>query len=229
VVTVQIEEVREELGKRGLLPEEAPMAARLQLVEDMEGDSERDAVRDAEQFVDQVALGTASVWLHCPFVTIIVMRFVTVIVIEHGRVMRPLKVTMCLSCCWTAAASFRGNRLCASQLPCRPKAGIPLLLSQHLLPILCAMLAGEAAMHNAGHQASAIHLMLKVVALRYLQLADHEVLEEARGRQVEVPLNSDGRAELLDDVLAELRHLYGNVNTLFIHADKQGVSCPLQH
>lgn len=30
------------------------MAARLQLVEDMEGDSERDAVRDAEAFVDQV-------------------------------------------------------------------------------------------------------------------------------------------------------------------------------
>lgn len=53
-VRPQIEEVREELGKRGLDPEEAPMAARLQLVEDMEGDSERDAVRDAEQFVDQV-------------------------------------------------------------------------------------------------------------------------------------------------------------------------------
>jgi hypothetical protein len=36
------------------------MAARLQLVEDMEGDSERDAVRDAEQFVDQVAPGTVA-------------------------------------------------------------------------------------------------------------------------------------------------------------------------
>jgi hypothetical protein len=41
------------------------MAARLQLVEDMEGDSERDAVRDAEQFVDQVAPGTKGT-KHCP-------------------------------------------------------------------------------------------------------------------------------------------------------------------
>ena len=57
-----------------------------------------------------------------------------------------------------------------------------------------------------------------------LQLMDHEVLEEARGRQVAVPLDSDGREQLLDDVLAELRHLYGNVNTLFIHADKQVAS-----
>lgn len=57
-----------------------------------------------------------------------------------------------------------------------------------------------------------------------LQLMDHEVLEEARGRQVAVPLDSDGREQLLDDVLAELRHMYGNVNTLFIHADKQVAS-----
>lgn len=53
------------------------------------------------------------------------------------------------------------------------------------------------------------------------QLGDEEVLEEAKARQVEVALDSDGRGELLDAVLAELRHLYGNVNTLFIHADKQ--------
>ena len=64
----QIEEVREELGKRGLAPEEAPMAARLQLVEDMEGDSERDAVRDAEQFVDQVAslnCSASALYIYC--------------------------------------------------------------------------------------------------------------------------------------------------------------------
>jgi hypothetical protein len=61
-----------------------------------------------------------------------------------------------------------------------------------------------------------------------LQLMDHEVLEEARGRQVAVPLDSDGREQLLDDVLAELRHMYGNVNTLFIHADKQVAVCDLK-
>ena len=67
-VRPQIEEVQEELGKRGLDPEEAPMAARLQLVEDMEGDSERDAVRDAEQFVDQVGARQLET-VHCVICT----------------------------------------------------------------------------------------------------------------------------------------------------------------
>lgn len=44
----------EELGKRGLAPEAPGDASRMQLVSDMAGDAERDAVRDAAAFVDGV-------------------------------------------------------------------------------------------------------------------------------------------------------------------------------
>lgn len=47
------------------------------------------------------------------------------------------------------------------------------------------------------------------------------MVQEARARDIAIAPESDGRGELLDAVLVELRHLYGNVNTLFIHADKQ--------
>lgn len=54
LVRQQDDEVAEELGKRGLEAEAAGDAARMQLVADMSGDAERDAMRDAAAFVDGV-------------------------------------------------------------------------------------------------------------------------------------------------------------------------------
>lgn len=53
------------------------------------------------------------------------------------------------------------------------------------------------------------------------QLQDSEVDAEAEARQVAVPPDSDMRGALQAAVTAELQQMYGNVNTLFIHADKQ--------
>ena len=52
------------------------------------------------------------------------------------------------------------------------------------------------------------------------QLSEEEVLEEASSRALGVLPSSDGRGELLDAVDRELRMAYGNVNTLYIHAEQ---------
>lgn len=52
------------------------------------------------------------------------------------------------------------------------------------------------------------------------QLGEEEVLEEAASRALGVLPSSDGREELLDAVDRELRMAYGNVNTLYIHAEQ---------
>ncbi len=54
-----------------------------------------------------------------------------------------------------------------------------------------------------------------------LQLEDNEVEAEAYARGVLLQPGDDARALLEAAVTAELQQMYGNVNTLLIHADKQ--------
>lgn len=70
-------------------------------------------------------------------------------------------------------------------------------------------------------QGSSARQIKKLTDFAGSQLQDSDVEAEALARQLEVPPGVDAHEALLEAVTAELQQMYGNVNTLFIHADKQ--------
>lgn len=53
-----------------------------------------------------------------------------------------------------------------------------------------------------------------------MQMTDDECIKEAVARQLYLPAESNGRAELMRSLEAELQLTYGNVNTLITTAEK---------